>query len=511
MGTQDDPTTKPDAGRRYAGDIAVVALSLYLLAFIAWVVVHAGSAESRALVSDWAFLPVGVVAAAVGWSAANHSGLDPRNRRAWRFLALAFLLNWVGDMTWLFLEVVLHVAPFPSVADAAYLAFYPVLLAGLLSFGVDANSHRDRLTLGLDTGIVLLGGFMVVWYLVLGPTVRASSSSGLAKVLSVAYPVGDLVLLFGIAVVVLRRADDASGRALTILVGAMALFLLADVSYGWLSLRDRYTGGDWPDAFWMAAPVVFAVAAQQQRRAAAIEWDTGRREQLGVRPISRLPYIAVAVSYALLLLVARGQAAYPLGGLLVGAVALTSLVVGRQVRALRENVQLMADFHHLAVTDSLTGLENRRHFFEVAETEFSRSRRTGRPLAALMIDIDHFKAINDAHGHATGDSVLTSVAAACRRELRGHDLLARYGGDELVALLPDTDLDAAMVTAARLRDATVAAGAQVPVTLSIGVATSEGCTDLPAVLQRADTALYAAKQSGRDCARAFVAPIPVSH
>ena len=511
MQTLGDPTTKRATTPHNAGDIAVVALSLYLCVFVAWVVVHPGSAESRAVLSDWAFLPVGLVAAAVGWYASTHPGLDAKKRRGWRFLALAFLLNWVGDATWLFLEVVRHVAPFPSVADGAYLAFYPVLLAGLLSFGVGAQSRRDRLTLGLDTGTVLLGGFMVVWYLVLGPTVRASSSSGLAKVLSVAYPIGDLVLLFGIAVVVLRRAGDGSGRALALLVGAMALFLIADVSYGWLSLRDLYTGGDWPDVFWMAAPVLFAVAAQEQRRAALIEWDTGRSERWGVRPISRLPYVAVAVSYTLLLLVARGQAAYPLGGLVVGAVALTSLVVGRQIRALRENVQLMADFHHLAVTDSLTGLENRRHFFEVAEVEFGRSRRTGRPLAALMIDIDHFKAINDSHGHATGDSVLTSVAAACRRELRGHDLLARYGGDELVALLPDTDLAAAMVTAARLREATTSAGAPTPVTLSLGVATSEGCTDLPGVLQRADAALYAAKQSGRDCARAFVAPIPVAH
>ena len=502
MGTQDEPV-------RDRSNLAILALLLYAAAFALWVVVQPGSAETRSLVSDGAFIPVGIVAALLAWRTAVHPSHDPRTRRAWLLLGLALFLNWMGDGVWLILDL-RHIEPFPSVADAAYLAFYPVLLAGLLSFPVNRHSRSDRITLSLDAGIVMLGGFMVVWYLVLGETLRNSGDSGLAKTLSVAYPVGDLVLLFGIAIVVLRHTGEGGGRALSIMVGGMALYVVADLSYGRLSLEDAYTGGDWPDAFWMAAQVAFAIAALQQRRQAAStpgpDW-VARRE---VHSISRLPYVAVAVSYALLVLVARGQAAYPLGGLLVGAVALTALVVGRQVTALRENIRLLTDFHHLAVTDGLTGLQNRRRFFEVAEVEFARAQRSDRPLAALMIDIDHFKAINDTHGHAIGDTVLTKVGAACSQALRRYDLMARYGGDELVALLPDADLDAAAATASRIQDAVLLAGLPVPVTLSLGVATSDGCADLPAMLHRADAALYAAKESGRDCVRAFVAAVPTA-
>jgi diguanylate cyclase (GGDEF)-like protein len=104
--------------------------------------------------------------------------------------------------------------------------------------------------------------------------------------------------------------------------------------------------------------------------------------------------------------------------------------------------------------------------------------------------------------------VLSRVGVACSRALRSYDVLARYGGDELVALLPETDLEEAATTAARLRGEVLLAGLPVPVTLSVGVATDEGCIDLPATLQRADAALYAAKESGRDCVRAFVAASP---
>jgi diguanylate cyclase (GGDEF)-like protein len=500
MGKQHEPIVD-------RSNLAIAALLLYAAAFAIWVIVQPGSAETRSLASDSAFIPVGIVAALLAWRTAAHPSHDRRTRRAWTLVGIALVLNWLGDGVWLILDL-RHVEPFPSVADAAYLAFYPVLLAGLLSFPVSRHSLGERTTLGLDAGIVMLGGFMVVWYLVLGETLRLSGDSGLAKALSVAYPVGDLVLLFGIAIVVLRHTGEKVGRALSIMVGGMALFVVADLSYGRLSLEDAYTGGDWPDAFWMAAQVAFAIAALHQHRQLSAATGGERISRRDVQSISRLPYLAVVVSFALLVNVARGEAAYPLGGLLVGAVALTALVVGRQVTALRENIRLLADFHHLAVTDGLTGLQNRRRFFEIAELEFARAKRSGRALAIVMIDIDHFKVINDTHGHATADAVLTGVGAACTNALRSYDVLARYGGDELVALLPDTDLDAAAETASRLQDAVLLAGLPVPVTLSLGVATDEGCADLPTTLHRADAALYAAKESGRDCVRAFVAAVP---
>jgi diguanylate cyclase (GGDEF)-like protein len=159
----------------------------------------------------------------------------------------------------------------------------------------------------------------------------------------------------------------------------------------------------------------------------------------------------------------------------------------------------------LATTDPLTGALNRRAVSEVAEAELRRARRSGKPFAALLMDIDHFKRVNDTHGHQAGDRVLTRVAKACAAELREVDGFGRWGGEEFIALLPETGLDGALVAAERMRRAveslavTSDGGVPIPVTLSVGVAMG-GVLDeqLEALLMRADTALYKAKHDGRN-------------
>lgn len=156
-----------------------------------------------------------------------------------------------------------------------------------------------------------------------------------------------------------------------------------------------------------------------------------------------------------------------------------------------------------ALTDSLTGLATRRHFLAEAEREIGRARR-GHPLSLLVLDVDHFKSINDTHGHAAGDRTLTRLAAAVRAILREADLAGRLGGEEFGVLLPDTDDGVARAIAERLR--TVIASAPVPldgdgelrVTASIGVATLERDRDIDAFIARADQAMYRAKRSGRN-------------
>ncbi len=155
-------------------------------------------------------------------------------------------------------------------------------------------------------------------------------------------------------------------------------------------------------------------------------------------------------------------------------------------------------------TDDLTGLANRRHGLAVAEAELTRARETGRPLALILLDLDHLKRINDMHGHRVGDDVLRGVAQALRTSSRaGSDTPARYGGDEFILILPDTNLDGAEDTAARIRahiEALVFERApELRCTVSLGAAqVSPRAEDLEAWIQRADLALYAAKAGGRD-------------
>jgi diguanylate cyclase (GGDEF)-like protein len=168
------------------------------------------------------------------------------------------------------------------------------------------------------------------------------------------------------------------------------------------------------------------------------------------------------------------------------------------------NARLFEQVQRLAITDALTGLHNRRHFFSLAEREFARAVRYDRAVAAIMLDIDHFKAVNDAHGHAVGDEVLREVAARCTASLRSVDLLGRYGGEEFVALLPETDWKGTRDAADRLRDSIgstpiATQAGPVCVTVSVGFALcAENCTDLAALIHHADQALYAAKVAGRN-------------
>jgi diguanylate cyclase (GGDEF)-like protein/PAS domain S-box-containing protein len=158
----------------------------------------------------------------------------------------------------------------------------------------------------------------------------------------------------------------------------------------------------------------------------------------------------------------------------------------------------------LAATDSLTGALNRRHFIDRAEQEAARSRRNHEPLSLLIFDIDHFKTVNDVHGHAVGDEVLKILVATAVGVLRASDLLGRFGGEEFVVLLPETAVDRARDAAERLRRA--AAGVRVPIptgwlrfTISVGVAGWEvGEQGFDQALKQADTALYRAKAAGRN-------------
>jgi diguanylate cyclase (GGDEF)-like protein/PAS domain S-box-containing protein len=157
----------------------------------------------------------------------------------------------------------------------------------------------------------------------------------------------------------------------------------------------------------------------------------------------------------------------------------------------------------LAIRDALTGLFNRRHFFEVGRREVERASRYERALSLAMIDVDHFKGINDEHGHTAGDTTLVALARASEGVLRRSDVLSRYGGEELCILFPETDLEAAATVVERLRAAVEAlpiatdAGI-VRCTVSAGVATRRPDETLESMLNRADSALYAAKEAGRN-------------
>jgi diguanylate cyclase (GGDEF)-like protein len=179
--------------------------------------------------------------------------------------------------------------------------------------------------------------------------------------------------------------------------------------------------------------------------------------------------------------------------------------LGQQASIAIRNAQLYRQTKHLATTDGLTGLLNRRCVAERIDEEFTKSRRYRRPTSIIMVDVDHFKRVNDEHGHEAGDLVLRALAEILVQSVRQSDAVGRYGGEEFVALLPETTLEGAAALAERIRIAVaeteipLPSGRRLSVTASFGVSSMDGTdANYEAVLKRADQAMYRSKQAGRN-------------
>lgn len=167
--------------------------------------------------------------------------------------------------------------------------------------------------------------------------------------------------------------------------------------------------------------------------------------------------------------------------------------IGEVLGVLEDRDALLARLSHLALTDQVTGLPNRRAWEESLTRELAGAGRTGHPLCVAVLDLDGFKRYNDSHGHPSGDALLQATAAAWLAQLRGGDLIARYGGDEFAAIIPAGPLEQAVAVVERLRESVP--GVQ---TCSAGVACWDATESGAELFARADAALYAAKQRGRD-------------
>ncbi len=267
--------------------------------------------------------------------------------------------------------------------------------------------------------------------------------------------------------------DDIQGRFVwgSLIFG----FQMALIGRALLSDRETRTGRAWRLLF---AGVVIVMTVLALRAAVALLGysDFAQPQNDAVpHPVQIISFIAVMATA------------------LLGSIGFVLMVKERTDREIR----------HLALTDSLTQVPNRHALMEHAERALAR--RNGAPLALLMIDVDHFKQINDTHGHPTGDEVLRQVARLLSERLRGGDLLGRYGGEEFCVVAPDTDIEGALTLAESLRKSIATAPfstecGTLSTSISIGIShcPPEVMRDLKKMLAEADAALYSAKQTGRN-------------
>ncbi|BFU45353.1 GGDEF domain-containing protein [Krasilnikovia sp. MM14-A1004] len=447
-------------------------------------------------------VPVAAAAVACGVTARGTRG---RTRTMWRFLCASSACWLAGDVCWaVYAYTTPDGGPDPSIADVAYLASNALTVPAIvIGFG---GAHLLRHARGLlDATLVAVGLGAVGWPLLIAP--QLSGGADLAALVSSAYPLLDLAILAIMVAVGLAGHRMVPYPVLLI----AAAYLTATISDGWytyVTVVHEYSDGSWLNLGYQAEAVLILLAALVAVR------HQGEAQVTRIDRDVTFPAVLVA-AFAVATLIGVEQAHHQRigsGTLAVAAVLFMGLLV-RQMLSTRDRTRLARELHaalreqeRLAVTDPLTGLYNRRFFQEMLADESERCTRSGQPIAMVILDLDHFKGINDRYGHPAGDAVLVQVADRLRQTVRAGDVVARFGGEEFVCLLHDADETAALDLAERLRETLrrtpidIPAGPAISVTASVGVAGTPSRTtvDPARLIAEADRALYRAKRDGRD-------------
>jgi diguanylate cyclase (GGDEF)-like protein len=431
----------------------------------------------------------------------------PERQAPWRVLG-AGAACWGAGQTYFAYFVIVRGSspPTPSWGDAGFLTASLCYTVAVLLF-VEASVRRvSRMRAALE-GLIVLGSVAVSSYSLVIRTVVQHSSGGLVeRVVLLAYPASD-VLVLGVLLFAITAMTTKSGHPLLLVAVGMALLAVADSSYAWLVALGRYNGVNPIDTGWVAGFVViaFAVGRPVGGGGADSVW-TARR--------SRVPVITVVGACAVITAqVALGTATNNVTLALVvavlGVAALYVVVVITENEALRSRLeQANLDSITLSLTDPLTGRGNRRRMDEDLERVHSRAGRLARPFSVVLFDVDHFKLYNDRYGHLGGDATLCAVVEDIAGVLRAYESVYRYGGEEFLVILADCDTDGAIAVAGRARQAVE--NAAMPhdcrptlpllVTVSAGVATWVPDCGLSThdLIAQADAALYEAKSAGRN-------------
>ncbi|BCJ76694.1 hypothetical protein CS0771_62380 [Catellatospora sp. IY07-71] len=434
------------------------------------------------------------IAAFVGLSRYAAKRASGRDRTAWRLLFTASLLWLAGDLTWAYYVYTTPGSPpVPTLADLFYLLRYVFIILGIVvGLGLRLRSLLDAL-------LVAAAGAAIGWQVVIDPLVPETWNP--SEFVNFLYPVFSVIIVALLGALLLVSPRRVPGAMIVVGV-AFGFAVVMDAIYAYLSVLHPYTSSTWLNLGWQVEAVLMCLAALMAGRHPAEE-----REPLAAREVSFLPaLVAVLIvgSLAIADMILVGHLSRVT--LSVALVLLMGLLV-RQIVAARDRARLTEQLRTAAITDSLTGLYNRRYFEEKLAAETTADHG---PLSIVLVDLDHFKTVNDTYGHSVGDAVLSEVADRLRRPLRGSDLLCRYGGEEFVCLLPRTDGRAALDLAERLRADLRAAPVVVPgvaeplpLTASFGVACADpadhgGQLAVDDVVEAADRALYGAKSLGRD-------------
>jgi signal transduction histidine kinase len=306
-----------------------MAVGIYLLVYMSWQLFH--WLPSDATVGHVITLPMDIGAPVVAWLASRWARGSQRTVLAWRLFALALVGQLAGGLAG-DVYALLGRSPYPSLADPLYLSFYPLMLAALLVLPQAPQTRSQHIRLALDLTITALGAATVIWYVLIAPTARAGGQSSVQMAFSLAYPVGDMILVVGVASLLLRGVDQGMRRSLWLLTAGLCLFIVGDVLYAYATLHSLFQSGDPLDINYEVALSLFVLAACCRGPVQAVAPKLAR-----VQKVSWMPYLAVAAGFAVLVISElQGTSRSPI--VAIAAATLALLVSVRQLVAQRELV-----------------------------------------------------------------------------------------------------------------------------------------------------------------------------
>jgi len=423
--------------------------------------------------------------------------LPRRDRTPWWCFAFGVGANVTGIPVSIYCVDVQGWDGLPTPADPLFLLLYPACAAGLALLIRRREPYRNRMAL-VDAATITTGFGLLAWVYVIKAATAGQDIDMLGRAVQTAYPIGDLLLLA--MMTRLLRGGGSRGAPFWWITGSLGAFLLGDTA--WVVIGSIDTLGamvekiQWVsrsiDMVFLVAFTLFGIAALHTEAAGMSAPARPRPVRLGRVQLALLTGVSLIAPALLAVELHQGDVTDG-PAIVIGCTALFLLVVTRMAQLLRELERHAGQVRELARRDELTGLPNRRAWNDELPRAIEIARRDGRPVTVALLDLDHFKAFNDAYGHPAGDRLLKEASAAWHGELRKVDILARYGGEEFIALLPDVAEDGARQVLERALQVTPQGQ-----TFSAGVAAWDGSETSDQLIQRADAALYAAKAAGRN-------------
>ncbi|MHB8135045.1 MAG: putative bifunctional diguanylate cyclase/phosphodiesterase [Anaerolineaceae bacterium] len=503
----------------------------------------------RTIISDISSPIIDLICVGALIYAAVHSyKLSRRIAIAWWVLALSLLSYTIGDILWGIDELLNQKAIYYSIADGAYLLFYPLFFIGIMLQPLRKTSFYEWLKKALDLGTVMIAATLGIWIYIIGPVLGTNFQAITKDVwVAVAYPVGDLIIFFGLLFLVYSRSRKTNLGSIIILALGMMIMIITDLIYTYSSSLAIYASGNVLDLGWIVSNILIAVAGiyqgvyaeNQEKENNPSDSSIIKIEKRVAQSLTYLPFIWIIGAFYLLRQFHLSEDIIDPNVLFFSIAVIIAFVIIRQIFALQENNRLLSDLtdtldlenrhvsdlnklnlnlqqeiikrkrveeqlSHDALHDGLTGLPNRVLFMDRLVHAIELQKRDPNFIySVLFLDIDNFKAINDGLGHTFGDQALVEISKRLTSSIRSIDTVARLGGDEFIILLEhvmgrNTAIEVANRLTFIINQPFIHKNRKVQITCSIGVIMDiSEYTFSEDILRDVDIALYSAKEKGK--------------